>query len=108
MTNGLDYKNFETTGIDGVSVEQFVDVIEKLKDLMELEQEIHFDEDESNATANIMYRDSANYKYPFALQLSRGGEVLIVEPEWYQDEDEEKDLFWSILREYFGVTSFDF
>ena len=108
MTNVLDYKGFESTGIEGVSVEQFVDAIEKLNEFMELEEGIHFDEDESNATASIMYRDSANYKYPFALQLSRGGEVLIVEPEWYQDEDEEKDLFWSILREYFGVPSFDF
>jgi hypothetical protein len=45
-----------------------------------------------NATASITYRDSANYKYSFALQLTGEGMVLIVEPEWYQDEEEDKFL----------------
>jgi hypothetical protein len=75
-----------------VSVEQFVDVIEKLTEYMELEEDIHFDESEVNATASITYRDSANYKYSFALQLTGEGMVLIVEPEWYQDEEEDKFL----------------
>lgn len=105
MTYALDYDNFEGTGIGNVSLEQFVAVIENLTDIMDVDEEVNFDEQESLATAEITYRDSANYKYPFALQLTDEGHVLIVEPTWEADEDDEKELFWSILREYFGVAA---
>lgn len=104
MTYELNYEDFVGTGIEDVSLEQFVEVIEKLTDSMNLDEDVKFDEIESLATAEITYRDSANYKYPFALQLTGEGHVLIVEPAWEADEDDEEDLFWSILRESFGVA----
>lgn len=104
MTYELDYDNFAGTGIEDVSLEQFVEVVEKLTDSMELDEEVDFKEEEGLATVQITYRDSDNYKYPFALQLTGEGSVMVVEPKWQGDEEDEKDLFWSILREYFDVA----
>lgn len=104
MTYVLEVERLESTEIIGVSVEHFVNVVEKLNKFMGMDEDIHFEEIEEGLGTTITYRDSANYKYPFSLLLNGRGEVLIVEPDWFGDEEEEQELFGSILREYFAPT----
>lgn len=106
MTNVIVFKGFELTGIEGVSVEQFMHVIERLNESIGLNEAIDFVKNEESITTGITYRDTANHHYPFALQLNGGGQLLIIEPDWFEDEEEEIDLFWGMLRKHFGVDNF--
>ena len=99
MTSIVDFEGFKFFGIKGMSVEQFVEIVEKLNGLMEVDKDIQFENTEDSITTIITYRDNAN----FALQLNREGEVLIVEPDWFGDEQEEKDLFTRIIIEAFST-----
>lgn len=105
MTDTLNYDEFLNSDITGIDEEKFLKASQQIADVMDLDEEIEYIQGEEQPTVEITYRDSANYKYPFALQLSVTGELLVVEPEWEDDEADEQELFWNILREHFGVAS---
>lgn len=103
----IDANKVIPLGADGVPVETFIEICEKLAidwDVAELEYRENV-EGLDGITAVIWYRDSDNYKYPFALNLRGDGHVLIQEPEWEMDESEDMELFWSELREAFNVPT---
>lgn len=93
------------TGATDVPMENFVQICERLALLSDVEHvEFRTDADDMpGTTAVIMYRDEYNYKYPFALYLTPDASVEVQEPEWKQDEDEDKEVFWHVLREELRV-----
>lgn len=101
----MSTEGFEFTGIDGISLERFLEAVEKLEERMEMGGDAPVDEADGNVAVTITYRDSCNYKYDFALQLNEKGQVLMIEPDWYEDEKEERDLLLSIICEEFQVST---
>lgn len=92
---------FQDSGIIGVTQSKFSEVLEKLRQWYDCDEEVKMDVDEELPTVTMTFRDADNYKHPFRLQLATNGDVLVGEPEWEQDEDEDRDYFWSVLREQF-------
>lgn len=104
MSGTLNYDEFMNTGIDKVTKVTFLKVAQQLMDIMYMDEKVELVQDEEQPTVEITYRDSSNYKYPFALQLAADGYLWVAEPEWEEDEAEEQELFWNILREQFNVS----
>lgn len=96
--------HFEVMGINNVSLEQFLDAVHGIEQFMELGQESPIETIDSNTMACITFRDSANYKYDFWLQLNHLGQILISEPKWYNDESSERDFLLGVICTEFGVT----
>ncbi|WP_442637982.1 hypothetical protein [Rossellomorea marisflavi] len=99
-----DERHFEVMGINNVSLEQFLDAVHRIEQFMELGQESPIETIDSKTIACITFRDSANYKYDFWLQLNTLGQILICEPEWNNDESSERDFLLGVICTEFGVT----
>lgn len=100
----IDEGEMISIGVLGLSEADFVKLakeIAELSDVAEVEM-VENPEDMEGKSVILWHRDAGNYKYPFALKRTSDGDVWVQEPTWYGDEDDDKELFWDILRDKFN------
>jgi len=93
---------YTPTAIKGISKELFKQKITDFSNEMEYPDNLEVKQEE-NLVLEMDYRDSANYRIPVSFILDNDGAVWVDEPEWYEDESEERTLFWERVYGLFGA-----
>lgn len=95
---------YSHTHITGVTAEDFKQKVTSFSDEMEYGEEPVVKEEEV-LIIEMDYRDGGNYRHSIAFALDAEGRVWVDEPEWNEDEEEDRISFWEQVYTLFGVVT---
>lgn len=95
---------YSRTHITGVTAEDFKQKVTSFSNEMEYGEKPVVKE-EDVLIIEMDYRDGGNYRHSIAIALDAEGRVWVDEPEWNDDEEEDRIMFWEQVYTLFGVAT---